>query len=124
MDDDEHPELAGYEPIPDRPRRRHAHTVMRAVVILAIVGLVLPGVLITVSTAAATAERSCAIYIDELVPTSAGQSVRFELSSPIGPGWNCYSIAFGGQESLVHAFGLIPVGVAPAQVPDDESENA
>lgn len=115
MNDDEHPELAGYEPIPERPlRRRNAHAVMRVVVVLAIIGLILPGVLITITTASNTAERSCAIYIDRLVPGSQGQVVRFEMTSPIGPGYNCYSVGFGGDLTLVHAFGLIPVGVAPA----------
>ena len=117
MDDNEHPELAGYEPIPDKPRRRHAHAVLRVVVILAIIGLVLPGILITATTASNTAERSCAAYIERFAPGSQGQSVRFELTSPIGPGWNCYSVAFGGEETLVKALGLIPVGVAP--MPDD-----
>jgi len=110
---DDEPELAGYEPIPPRKGPRPVHVMMRVVVILAIVGLILPGVLVTYTTAARTAETACSVYIEMDAPGSVGQRVAFELASPIGPGWNCYSVAFGGRESLVKAFGLIPVGFAP-----------
>jgi len=120
MSDHDEPELAGYEPIPPRNRRPMLWT-MRVVVVLAILGLVLPGFLIPINMASATAHTSCAVYIAREAPTSVGQSVRFELFSPIGPGWNCYSIAFGGDESLVHPFGLIPVNVAPPV--EDSSED-
>jgi len=120
MTDHDEPELAGYEPIPPR-RRRPVLWVMRVVVVLAILGLVLPGFLIPLRMAAQTADSSCGVYIAREAPGSIGQSVRFELFSPIGPGWNCYSIAFGGDESLVHPFGLIPVSVSPPV--EDSSED-
>ena len=117
-DHDDEPELSGYEPIPRRTRPRPAIVVMRVVVVLAIAGLVLPGILVPLRIASTTAENACAVYIAMDAPGSIGQRVAFELWSPIGPGWNCYSIAFGGDEVLVHAFGLIPVGVAePVEAP-------
>jgi hypothetical protein len=119
MSEFDEPELSGYEPIPRRRRARPMIMMMRVVVVLAIIGLVLPGVLVTLQTASRTAERGCAILIAQDAPGSVSQSVRFELLSPIGPGWNCYSTAFGGHETLVKAFGLIPVGIAePTEEPD------
>lgn len=96
---------------------------MRIVVVLAIIGLVLPGILVTATTAARTAENACSVYVAMDAPGSVGQRVAFEMWSPIGPGWNCYSVAFGGNETLVKAFGLIPVGFAPERNQPDPADS-
>ena len=118
MSEFDEPELSGYEPLPERRRPRPMLMVMRVIVVLAILGLVLPSLLVPLRVAASTAQRGCDILVALEAPGSVGIRVSFELFSPIGPGWNCYSIAFGGDEVLVHAFGLIPVGVAePVEAP-------
>jgi hypothetical protein len=107
--EDDSPELAGYEPTGDRPlRSRRMLQAMRVVVVLGLLGLVLPGVLITASTAADSATRACAYYVAETVPGDAMALVRFELAGPEGPGWNCYADRFGGNEVYVRGMGLIP----------------
>ena len=123
MTDHEEPELAGYEPIPPRRGPRPVVVMMRVVVILAIIGLVLPGILVTATTASRTAENACSVYVAMDAPGSIGQRVAFEMWSPIGPGWNCYSVAFGGHETLVKAFGLIPVGFAPERNQPEPSDS-
>jgi hypothetical protein len=121
--DDDSPELAGYEPTGDRPlRSQRMLKVMRVVVIVGVIGLILPGILITVSTAANSAERACAYYVAANVPNGSPR-VRFELGGPEGPGWNCYADRFGDQEMYVRGMGLIPVAPpmrpAPAVPRDD-----
>lgn len=112
--DDEYesePELAGFEPHGDRPLRSpHLLTVMRIVVVVGLIGLVLPGILIGISTANGTAQRSCRIYTGYLAPAAVGFSARFELVSASGVGWNCYAVGFGGTETLLASMGLIPGG--------------
>ncbi|RFA11580.1 hypothetical protein B7R21_12860 [Subtercola boreus] len=109
-DYDDEPELAGYEPHGDRPLRsaRRLH-VMRAVVVLGIVALVLPGILTTYSLAKATAGAACAANVSYRVPSATGSAVRFEIFSAVGAGWVCYSVgAYGGDRKPVAALGLIP----------------
>ncbi len=104
-----HPELDEYEPHPQRKPRRQ--WMMRAVVWLAVLALVLPGILVTASTASATAHRSCAAYVTSLgVPD---YDVRFEWFTPAGTGWHCFAVQ-GDRETLVWLMGLIPGG-PPAQ---------
>lgn len=108
-DPDDEPELAGYEPHGDRPlRSRHLVTVMRVFVVLGLLGLILPGILITAGTAQRTAINSCAVYTAFYSPTATDFAVRFELFSPAGAGWNCYAMEFGGDEILLASMGLIP----------------
>ncbi|MGV8897288.1 MAG: hypothetical protein ACOH1U_12560 [Rhodoglobus sp.] len=108
---DDEPELAGYEPHGGRPLRSpHLLRVMRVVVVLGLIGLVLPGILIGMSTANNTAQRSCAVYTSYLAPEAVTFSARFELASPSGTGWNCYAVGFGGEETLLAAMGIIPGG--------------
>ena len=124
MSDDyeDHPELAGYEPHEPRPLRSRRFTmIMRAVVVLGLAGLVLPGILITLTTAHRTALRTCALYTDFYAPGAVSSSTRFEVFSPAGVGWNCYAIAFDGEETLVRALGLIPGG---ARIPQGPVENS
>lgn len=124
MHDDE-PELAGYEPGDEsRPlRSRRMLLVMRIVVVLGVIGLVLPGILITVSTAADSARRACALYTSRDVPGAHSSEARFELFGPEGAGWNCYAELYGDREMYVIGMGLIPVGPprGPAPVPAEQS---
>lgn len=109
MSDDEIPrELADYEPgeLRRRPGERRQQF-MRVVVIIAIVALVLPGVLITVSTASRTAEVACRIVASSTAPGSVPEA-RFDLSGPEGPGWYCYATDFGGRELQLRFLGFIP----------------
>ncbi|MDQ4137905.1 MAG: hypothetical protein M3116_03545 [Actinomycetota bacterium] len=107
--EDDSPELAGYEPTGDRPlRSRRMLRVMRVLVIVGLLGLVLPGIMITASTAANSAERACEYYVLENVPNGIPHA-RFELAGPEGPGWNCYAERFGSRELYVRGMGLIPV---------------
>lgn len=123
-DYDDEPELAGYEPHGDRPLRS-ARTVrlMRAVVVLGIVALVLPGILTTYSLATSTAGAACAANVAYRVPSATGSSVRFELFGPGGVGWVCYSVgAYGGDRRPVAPLGLIPTYPSPAQLQQEQPD--
>lgn len=122
-DDDyeDEPELAGYQPH-DRPLRSpHLITVMRVVVVIGLVGLILPGLLVTATTANRTAASTCAAYTAYFAPEAVGFSTRFEVVSAAGMGWNCYAVAFGGTETLVASLGLIPGGARLPSSPTVES---
>lgn len=121
--DDDSPELAGYEPHGDRPlRSERTMRVMRVIVVLGLLGLVLPGILVTASTAANSAERACAYYVAENVPNGTPRA-RFELTGPEGPGWNCYADRFGSPEMYVRGMGLIPVAPPLDRTPRAPVEN-
>lgn len=106
LDDfDEDPELAGYEPHPRRGRRQK---IIRAVVIIAVFSLVVPGVLMTLVTANSTAQYLCDAYTARLAPTAVDSSARFELLGAARPGWNCYATTFSGEQVLLVSLGLIP----------------
>lgn len=109
-DDFDEPELAGYQPHEKPLRSPHLVTVMRVVVVIGLIGLLLPGLLVTVGTANSTALRSCAAYTAALAPEAVSFSVRFELAGPNGIGWNCYAVQFGGGEILLASLGVIPGG--------------
>jgi len=122
VNEDEHPELAGYEPVGDKPLRSpHLLTAMRIVVVLGLVGLILPGILISVTTANRTADTSCAVYARYYAPESVGFSARFEVMSAAGMGWNCYALSFGGEEVLVATLGIIPGAPRIPAVPATET---
>jgi hypothetical protein len=120
-DYDDEPELAGYQPHGERPLRSpHLKTVMRVVVVIGLVGLLLPGILVTLSTASRTATVTCGIYAAYYAPEAVSYRARFELVSPAGMGWNCYAVEYGGDEVLVRSLGLIPGGVRlPQYTPED-----
>ncbi len=108
---DDEPELAGYQPHAEAPlRRQRLATVLRIVVIVGLLSLILPGILVTASTANQTANASCARYVTYFAPEAVSFSTRFEFFGPSGPGWNCYAVQFDGAEVLVHALGIIPGG--------------
>lgn len=109
MTDEYHPELAEYEPGESRPLRSVTRRrAMRIMVILGLTALVLPGVLVTISTQLATADAACRIVVAASAPESVGAVARFELIGGDGPGWYCYSQRFGGGEILLRSLGLIP----------------
>ncbi|RFA19859.1 hypothetical protein [Subtercola boreus] len=115
---DDEPELAGYEPLSGRPLRSARKVrMMRAVVILGIVALVLPGILTTYSLAKSTAGAACAANVAYRVPSAKSSSARFELFGPSGVGWVCYSVgAYGGDRRPVAPLGLIPTYPTPAEL--------
>lgn len=109
MTDEYHPELAGYDP--GDGRRAHSAMrvrVLRVMVTLGLVGLILPGVLITITTQIATADEACSRVVAQGAPDAVGSAARFELGGPEGPGWYCYAVQFGGIEVLLRSIGLIP----------------
>ena len=118
---DGHPELNEYEPGNGKPlRSKHTLRAMRVVVVLAILGLVLPGVVSTLSVASATAQSACETWVAYEVDGASGVEVRFEAFGPGGLGWECYSDgAFGGDRHIV-SLGLIPgTPELPSGVPRD-----
>jgi hypothetical protein len=109
MADEYHPELAEYDPEESRPVHSATRTrVMRVMVVLGLVGLLLPGLLVTVSTQLSTADAACRIVVAASAPDSVGAVARFELTGADGPGWYCYAQRFGGGEILLRSLGLIP----------------
>ena len=121
-EDDDEPELAGYQPHERPLRSPHLMTVMRVVVVLGLVGLILPGILVTAGTANRTAQRACAVYTAYYAPEAISFSTRFEVFSPAGIGWNCYAVPFAGDELLIASLGLIPGGARiPVQPPTEDS---
>lgn len=106
---EQHPELAGYDPADDRPlggRRRMV--VIRSVVVLGVIALVLPGIVTTVSVSSATAESACATWVHYAAPDASGSSARFEIFGAGGIGWECYTVGAFGGDRHVASLGLIP----------------
>ena len=114
-EDETPPELAGYEEGEvGTLRGPRMQRIARVVVVLAIVGLVLPGVLISVGTATRTAELACQVVGSTEAPGAALEA-RFEWSGGEGPGWYCYATDFGGHELQLRFLGFIPeVRVVPS----------
>jgi len=112
------PELAGYDPGDGRPLRSpRLVMVMRVVIVIGIAGLVLPGVITTVSVAGATAHEACVAWVAYEAPDATGAFARFELFGPGGPGWQCYTVgAFGGDRNVA-SLGLIPISPKLSHVP-------
>ncbi len=107
---DDEPELAGYEPTGERPlRHERVRTMMRVIVVVALVALVVPGILGSLAIANRTAQTSCAAYTAYYAPLAVESVTRFELFGA-ALGWNCYALEFGGNETLVANLGLIPGG--------------
>jgi len=106
---EEHPELAEYEPLGERPLRGRTHTVAaRVFVIVALGALLLPGILLTVSIQTQTASYTCDVYARRYEPDSVGSSARFAVTGPLGPGWQCYALNTEGDSTWVAPLGLIP----------------
>lgn len=114
MTDETPRELVEYEPgdgpsVSERGRRR----AMRLIAMIGLVALVLPGILIAVSTATATADAACRLVVVRDAPEAVGATARFELAGGEGPGWYCTAVMFGGEELLLGYLGLIPGLVDP-----------
>ena len=70
---DDHPELAEYEPLGERPLRGRGMTVAsRVFVVVALGALLLPGILLTISIQTQTADYTCAVYARQYQPESVG----------------------------------------------------
>lgn len=111
------PELDGYEPGDGRPlASQRILRPARFLIVLGILGLILPGILVTVSTATRTAERSCSIVVARDAPFASGFDARFEVFGPEGPSWYCYAEVRDDDDLRVAALGLIP-GSPPAPNP-------
>jgi hypothetical protein len=113
---DNHPELSGYEPNENyRPLRgKHFATILRAVVVLGIVALVVPGVLTTMRVASDTAANACVSAVAYYHPAAVNYDARFEVAGPGGVGWQCYAIDRNERETFVTPLGIIPA--APRQL--------
>lgn len=117
-DDDDEPELRGFEPYELRPlRSQRTQALLRVVVVVGIVVLVLPGLVIISGMTAGAARIACNEYSAAYAPQSASHVVRFELFSPAGIGWNCYALSSSGDETLVLAMGPIPGPVSLPRSP-------
>jgi hypothetical protein len=104
---EEHPELAGYEPV-GRSRGAGRRRALRIVVFLALAGLVLPIVLSTLSVATTTARTACATFATAAVRGEVATDAPFELFAAGGPGWQCYVITENGDRRHLANFGLFP----------------
>lgn len=112
---DDHPELSGYEPYEQRPMRSPRRMLLlRLVVLLAVIGLVLPGIITTVSLGARNAALACD-FRGTIINPGSRYDARFEFLGPRGLGWECYATDRLGDEHHVDSMGLIPV--APRQGP-------
>lgn len=115
---DQHPELDGYEPSDGRPLpSQRILRPARFLVVIGLIGLILPGILVTTSTATRTADRSCNIVVARDAPYAMGFDARFELLGPEGPAWYCYAQVRDDDDLLVASLGLIP-GAPPAPDPE------
>ncbi|HEU0207052.1 MAG TPA: hypothetical protein VFQ74_10240 [Pseudolysinimonas sp.] len=107
-DDEYHPELAEYVPGDrDSVRRPLTMKLIRVVIVIAVVALILPGVISTISVQVETAGAACAIVVAATAPDSTPDA-RLQLWGGNGPGWYCYARAFDGSEVLLRALGMIP----------------
>ncbi|QEO09530.1 hypothetical protein [Protaetiibacter larvae] len=108
-DDEIPPELAFSEPGEvSALRGPRMQRVARVVVVLTLAALILPGVLIGVTTAARTAELACRVVASTEAPDASATVARFELSGGEGPGWYCSVSDFGGRETQLRFLGFIP----------------
>lgn len=103
----ENPELAGYQPHDDS-RTARKRTVMRAVVWVSVVALVLPGIIVAGTTASGTAHRVCQAIVARTAPWATGYEVQLGLFGPAPVGWNCYTVDFDGDATLLTGLGIIP----------------
>src|SRR5690606_23176241 len=116
--------LAGYEPHEQRPLRSGRRMLLlRLVVLLAVLGLVLPGVVTTVSLGANNAARACDYRGAIMFPSANSYDARWELFGPGGLGWECYAMDRNGQTLHVDSMGLIPVAPGPGSEPIDTRDS-
>ena len=100
--EDYHSELANYEPHerPIRsPRRLFA---MRVLVVIAIAGLVLPGVITTYTFAQSSAQNACAVWVNHEVAQQHTSFAKLEVLS-----WECYAVTADGTTHIT-SLGMLP----------------
>lgn len=108
LDDEYHPELAEYVPRDGRSVRRPLTLkVMRVVIVIAVVSLILPGVIYTISVQVDTAGAACRVVVAATAP-DATPDARLQLWGGDGPGWYCYARGFDGSEVMLRSLGIIP----------------
>ena len=100
--EDYHPELANYEPHERQLRSPRTLFAMRALVIVAIAALVLPGVITTYTFAASSAQSACAVWVNHEVAQQHSSFAKFEMLS-----WNCYAVTADGTTRMT-SLGLLP----------------
>lgn len=93
---------AGGTPAWERRRR-----LVRALSVVALLALVVPGALATWALAQSTAARACRLAVDARADALTPARVAFELDSLETLGWNCYALAPTG-EVRVAVLGVIP----------------
>lgn len=105
--EDYHPELANYEPHERPVRSNRRMFVLRALVFVAIAGLVLPGVVTTVTFANSSAQAACDLWVNSQVPQQHRDYAKFEVFGEGIVGWECYAVTADGT---VHStsLGLLP----------------
>ncbi|QTX04145.1 hypothetical protein [Agromyces archimandritae] len=108
LNDDTHPELAGYEPHGESSPFARRRRVIRWVVLVALVALVLPVVLSTVSVSHSTAVAVCNVHARAFDDDAVGV-VRFELFGAGAPGWACDAREEGGRTVPLGNLGPFPV---------------
>ena len=121
MVEDEEPELADSQPHERPLRGPRTRLLLRIAVVLGLLALVLPGILVTLSTANRTAARTCATYAAFYAPEAQESVTRFEFAGGAGLGWTCYAVMFDGREILLASLGLIPGGATLPSGPVERS---
>jgi hypothetical protein len=110
VEDDYHPELANYEPHVRQERSPRRLFVLRTLVVLAIIALVLPGVVTTISFGQANANRACQIWVSYEISSQSTAVVHFEFAGHDGIGWECYAVTAAGEEHVAY---LGPIAGVP-----------
>jgi hypothetical protein len=113
-DDDDEPELAGYQPSETPLRSARFVVTMRVVVLLGLVALVLPGILFTYSVQEVTAQEACRRWVVATMPGGTGYIATFEFFGPGLIGWECYSHGSITGDRHLATLGLIP---GPQHIP-------
>ena len=85
-------------------RRRR---MLRWIALVALVGMLIPTVAGTYTTARNTAAQSCRLAVDFYANERTPSRVAFEFLSPEASGWTCYA-QLGSGDVLVAVLGLIP----------------
>ncbi len=102
MDDEDEPELAGYQPHERPLRGPRLQLLMRVVVVLGLAALVLPGLVIAVFPGAFAAEAATAVESDAL--SLLGAQIEVTCPTPpmlIGESFTCQRVSPDGTTDSV-----------------------
>lgn len=105
LDADDYDGDSDDESAPTRWERRRRLT--RAVSIVALLALIVPGALATWALARSTAASACRLAVDVRVDARTPARVAFELDALETLGWNCYALAPTGEVRIA-VLGVIP----------------